>query len=166
MISYGDVNLITYVQFYLCIGRPSCVNLVNIACEGIASVNTKATKISLCTTPVVHYLVKCKNDSSYGVPTTEGYYNKLITAFETLWKEVNFYSFSSSCTSYRSNYIFAQTSNTNGNYTPNINFDGANGVGSVAIEYVKKRIQDKLTVNVYNDSINDHEKLNLNVSLS
>ena len=64
---------------------------MNIACEGIASVNTTPVKISLCTTPMLHYLVKCKNDSSYGVPTIDGYYNKFVTAFENFWGQVNYY---------------------------------------------------------------------------
>ena len=58
-----------------------------------------------------------------------------------------------------------QSSNTNGNYSPSINLDGANGVGSVAIEYVKKRISEKLVINLYNDSINNYEKLNLKASI-
>ncbi|XP_065202453.1 phosphoacetylglucosamine mutase [Planococcus citri] len=121
--------------------RPSSINLVNIACEGIASVNSKPVKIALCTTPILHYLVRCRNDSSYGVPSVDGYYDKLIVAFETFWKDV---------------------SNTNGNYSPYVVFDGANGVGSIAMKNAETRIRDKLRVNLYNDSINDHEKLNVN----
>jgi phosphoacetylglucosamine mutase len=33
------------------------------------------------TTPQLHYVVRCHNDPSYGVPTEEGYYKKLGDAF-------------------------------------------------------------------------------------
>lgn len=38
------------------------------------------------TTPILHFIVRCLNDSSYGTPTEEGYYTKLANAFAKIKK--------------------------------------------------------------------------------
>lgn len=50
--------------------------------------------------------------------------------------------------------------NTNVNYEPIIDFDGANGVGSIAMQEFKSRLGKSLTVNIYNDDITTKGKLN------
>lgn len=49
-------------------------------------------------------------------------------------------------------------------YSPHIHFDGANGVGAITMEYVSKKIGDKIKVDLYNDDIKTPEKLNHCVS--
>lgn len=45
----------------------------------------------LLTTPQLHYIVRCQNDSTYGAPTEVGYYEKVRNALAGL-NFVSFYS--------------------------------------------------------------------------
>jgi hypothetical protein len=38
------------------------------------------------TTPILHFMVRCLNDGTYGTPTEEGYYSKLAAAFAKIKK--------------------------------------------------------------------------------
>ena len=76
-MSYGSLS------FYR---RPSSEALVQIAKEGIISMGGEAEMVGMYATPVIHYLVRCRNDSAYGEPTVKGYFDKLCSAFENLWK--------------------------------------------------------------------------------
>lgn len=121
--------------------RPSSIRLVAIASEGVRSINAQPLKTNLCTTPLLHYLVRCENDPEYGEASERGYYDKLLTAFDSLW-------------------ILANT-NDYGNYVAAVNFDGANGVGVLPLQEASKRqLKDKITVNFYNDQIGVGGKLN------
>ena len=51
------------------------------------SLKTKVSIFQICTTPMLHFYVVCKNTfQEYGVPTEEGYFTKLVTSFEKLFK--------------------------------------------------------------------------------
>lgn len=80
---------------------------------------------------MLHYFVVCKNTShEYGLPTEDGYFNKLASSFEKLFKS------------------HAKTSN----YVPAILFDGANGVGSLKCFQFQRRLKDLLTITVFNSN--------------
>lgn len=70
--------------------RPSCPSLVKSLEDGLSSAgaDVQKTNAGLKTTPQLHYLVRCINTQgtpqSYGVPTEEGYYDKLAKAFTLL----------------------------------------------------------------------------------
>jgi phosphoacetylglucosamine mutase len=71
--------------------RPSGPELVAALVDGLEAApgtRTQYTDEGVLTTPILHYLVRSKNtagtNDAYGVPTPEGYYEKLSTAFKTL----------------------------------------------------------------------------------
>jgi len=68
--------------------RPSCAALVAALEDGLRAMSAATVAAGLVTTPQLHYLVRCLNTEgtpeAYGVPTLEGYYSKLATAYATL----------------------------------------------------------------------------------
>jgi phosphoacetylglucosamine mutase len=71
--------------------RPSGPALVAALIDGLKAApggTTTHTDEGILTTPILHYLVRCKNTQgtadAYGTPTEEGYYEKLSTAFKKL----------------------------------------------------------------------------------
>lgn len=72
--------------------RPSCPALVASFKDGLKACGQGVELIAggLLTTPQLHYLVRAHNDygsaKPFGVPTEEGYYDKLANAFLTLAK--------------------------------------------------------------------------------
>lgn len=68
--------------------RPSCPALVQALRDGLATFATHEIEAGLVTTPQLHYLVRCYNTQGtlddYGVPTVQGYYDKLAKAYKTL----------------------------------------------------------------------------------
>lgn len=69
--------------------RPSCPRLVSALESGLRAFEpTTAIAAGLKTTPQLHYLVRCLNErdspAAYGLPTEEGYYEKLSRAFIAL----------------------------------------------------------------------------------
>ena len=72
--------------------RPSCPSLVKSLEQGMKAWegNCDAIPAGLVTTPQLHYLVRSLNTISssdpFGIPTEEGYYEKLAKAFNTLSK--------------------------------------------------------------------------------
>ena len=72
----------------------------------------KVEDICLVTTPQLQYIVVCLNTKgAYGQPTLAGYYDKLSPAFNKFMSLVP----------------------DKGQYSPNLVFDGANGVGAVSM---------------------------------
>ncbi|KAK8404171.1 hypothetical protein O3P69_000323 [Scylla paramamosain] len=109
--------------------RPSSNSLRDAVLAGVAAAGGEVRDLGVVSTPVLHYMVTCHNDGGeYGEPTIEGYYKKISQAFVTL----------------RSGGA------SNGNYEPVILFDGANGVGALAMEEFTKHLQDSLKVTMYN----------------
>lgn len=68
--------------------RPSCPALVRALEDGLRAMASATVEAGLVTTPQLHYLVRSLNtegsEEAYGVPTVEGYYQKLAKAYATL----------------------------------------------------------------------------------
>ncbi|CAD7083068.1 unnamed protein product [Hermetia illucens] len=103
--------------------------LLKAVADGVIALKGCVKEFGILTTPMLHYLVVCANTRcAYGMPTEEGYYKKLITAFEDL----------------RGDTL------DNGNYKNLLLFDGANGVGARKMLQFLKRMKNSLNVNVFN----------------
>ena len=51
---------------------------------GVESLGVPFQTLGVLTTPQLHYIVRCTNDPAYGVPTEEGYYDKILSAYRSL----------------------------------------------------------------------------------
>ncbi|KAJ1374981.1 hypothetical protein KIN20_038200 [Parelaphostrongylus tenuis] len=90
--------------------RESGPHLMEAARAGAELMGVRYENHGLLTTPQLHYIVRCKNDPSFGEATEMGYYAKITDAFKRLM-ELNGESKQSS-------------------YSPNLILDCANGVGA------------------------------------
>lgn len=103
--------------------------LLKAVCDGVVALKGGVKSFGILTTPMLHYLVVAANTKCvYGKPTEEGYYEKLIGAFQEL----------------------RGTTYTNGHYKNHLVFDGANGVGARKMIQFTKRMNDGLNVQVVN----------------
>ncbi|GAB0092189.1 Phosphoacetylglucosamine mutase [Sergentomyia squamirostris] len=103
--------------------------LLKAVCDGVVALKGCVKEFGILTTPMLHYLVVAANTRcTYGFPTEEGYYKKLITAFQNI----------------------RGTTYTRGNYTNRLYFDGANGVGARKMIQFLKRMDKGLDVVVFN----------------
>lgn len=119
--------------------RPSSPSLSKSLIDGVLALGGKPIDFGIVTTPQLHYFVACRNSHrEYGEPTEEGYYKKLITAFNKI----------------RGNNY------NNGNYTNRIIYDGANGVGAKKVKFLKPALDGSLIIDMYNDEIIGTGKLN------
>ncbi|KHJ89135.1 phosphoglucomutase/phosphomannomutase, alpha/beta/alpha domain I, partial [Oesophagostomum dentatum] len=66
--------------------RESGPHLMNAAKAGAALMGVPFESHGLLTTPQLHYVVRCKNDPSFGEPREIGYYVRLTDAFKELLK--------------------------------------------------------------------------------
>jgi phosphoacetylglucosamine mutase len=71
--------------------RPSGPELIASLVDGLIAApgsTVNYTDEGVLTTPILHYLVRCKNtkgsNDEYGVPTEAGYHDKLSSAFKKL----------------------------------------------------------------------------------
>ena len=67
--------------------RPSGPGLVAALCKALHGfADVQAVDLGVTTTPVLHYVVKARNDKSgkYGEPSVEGYLRKLAEPFKQL----------------------------------------------------------------------------------
>lgn len=65
--------------------RPSGLSLVEALKSGVAALQGDLLDEGIKTTPQCHYLVRCLNTrSEYGVPTEEGYFDKLAKAYKRI----------------------------------------------------------------------------------
>ena len=93
--------------------RPSSSRLAMAVCDGVGVLRpSNLRSVGVVTTPQLHYIVRCQNDPSYGVPSLGGYQDKLMDAFGKL--------LSSGARSPR-------------RYKGTVNVDCACGVGSIAL---------------------------------
>lgn len=123
--------------------RPSSPHLAKSVVDGVLALSGKPIDFGIVTTPQLHYFVKCRNThGAYGLPTEDGYYKKLTSAFKKIRG---------------SNY-------TNGNYTNRVIYDGANGVGAKKVKFLKEPLNGSLIIDMYNDEIIGSGKLNYLVS--
>lgn len=99
--------------------------------NGVLCLKGNIRDFGICTTPMLHYFVVCKNSSlEYGLPTEEGYFNKLVSSFQKLFN----------------------SHKPTANYVPAILFDGANGVGSLKCLQFARRLKEMLTIKVFNSN--------------
>lgn len=108
--------------------RSSSLPLSQAAIAGIKAMNGIVKDIAVVTTPQLHYVVACTNNGTYGVPTVEGYYEKISKAFKTAMG----------------------TKKDNGKYSAKLQLDAANGVGALAIREFQKHLTDVLDIKIYN----------------
>uniref|UniRef100_A0A1B6KB84 Phosphoacetylglucosamine mutase n=1 Tax=Graphocephala atropunctata TaxID=36148 RepID=A0A1B6KB84_9HEMI len=119
--------------------RPSSKSLSEAVTAGVEVLRGVANDYGVVTTPMLHYFVTSHNtDGAYGRPTQEGYCDKLSIAFKALRGE----------------------SITNGHYKPELEFDGANGVGALKMSELLRYLGDCLQVNIHNADIATRGKLN------
>lgn len=111
--------------------RASSSRLALAICDGVGVLRpTHVRSVGVVTTPQLHYIVRCENDPSYGVPTICGYEEKLLEAFGKL--------LSSGARSPR-------------RYKGTVNVDCACGVGSIALSNMEERLSAVgLVVNLVN----------------
>ena len=111
--------------------RRSSDRLHRCALAGIHATGGEVVECGVVTTPLLHYRVCTTNDGgSYGTPSNEGYTSKLLSAFNKLQTE---------CKA------------PIGNYSNQLLFDGANGVGGVQLSAMMSSLRDVLGVTLYND---------------
>ncbi|XP_055376879.1 phosphoacetylglucosamine mutase [Condylostylus longicornis] len=103
--------------------------LLKAVADGVIALKGNVKEFGIITTPMMHYFVVCANTKgSYGIPTEEGYYKKIIGAFESI----------------RGNQL------ENGNYKNRLMFDGANGVGARKMIQFLKRMNGSLNCEIFN----------------
>lgn len=118
--------------------RPSSKPLLQASLAGLGVFNTNVINYNLVTTPMVHFYVYTHNVHKR-VPEEKEYFEHFGNAY----------------LSYQ-NFIASD----NSLYSRDISFDGANGVGSVKIEDLKKIVGSKLNIKVFNGEISTQGKLN------
>ncbi|KAH8255884.1 hypothetical protein KR026_000885 [Drosophila bipectinata] len=133
IIKENNIDVTTSSQVFVGMdNRYHSPRLLKAVADGVIALKGNVKEYGIVTTPMLHYFVVAANTKeAYGKPTEEGYYEKLITAFELL----------------RNGRL------ENGNYKNNIIFDGANGVGARKMLQFLKRMKNSLNVTVINQGI-------------
>ncbi|KPJ03163.1 Phosphoacetylglucosamine mutase [Papilio xuthus] len=119
--------------------RYTSPRLAAAAVHGVIALKGTPKEFGIVTTPILHYCVRCRNDNTYGTPTEEGYYEKIVGAFKNIREKLP----------------------VGGEYTTTLYVDGANGVGGKKLNIIKKSLGDELDLVLYNLGGNGG-KLNLN----
>jgi len=128
--------------------RESSPSLCQAVIDGVESAGGQCSNYGILSTPQLHFFVVCKNTGeAYGKPTEEGYFQKLGQAF----------------------LLFGNGNASNGNYSPIIKFDGANGVGaakmgmlmnSITNPEIMGSVRSCLEAEIVNDGTKDGDVLN------
>ncbi|XP_068625415.1 phosphoacetylglucosamine mutase [Battus philenor] len=119
--------------------RYTSPRLAAAAVHGVIALKGTPKEFGIVTTPILHYCVKCRNDNTYGTPTEEGYYEKIVGAFKSIRQKLP----------------------VSGRYNTTLHVDGANGVGGKKLNIIKKTLDGELDLLLYNLGGNGG-KLNLN----
>lgn len=121
--------------------RESGPALVESLKAALEAVGTKVTDEGVLSTPQLHYLVRCINTQDfepYGVPTEQGYYEKIGSAYKKLMEGLP----------------------SSGQVT----VDCANGVGAIALRNLADFIgTEALDLQIINGLVDDPSKLNFQV---
>uniref|UniRef100_T1IIS7 phosphoacetylglucosamine mutase n=1 Tax=Strigamia maritima TaxID=126957 RepID=T1IIS7_STRMM len=127
-----STNLDMSVTAKIIIGRDtrkSSLVLSQAVIDGVKVMGGEVQDFGLLITPQLHYVTCCTNTSGkYGVPTEEGYYKKLGTAFVGL-RNLN---------------------KKEGDQIPSVRLDCANGVGAQKIKQMLSFLKDKINVEIHN----------------
>lgn len=139
----GAVNLKPFV----CVGRDSrssSPRLALLAHNALGCFDATLLDAGLVTTPQLHYLVLALNtaftQSPYGVPSEEGYSNKLVCAFER---------------------VLALT-RSGGRPAGALHVDCANGVGGRKLTRLRERLAHLIDIRVFNDGLTSYRAGKLN----
>ncbi|XP_039760781.1 phosphoacetylglucosamine mutase [Pararge aegeria] len=119
--------------------RYTSPRLAAAAVHGVIALKGTPKEFGIVTTPILHFCVKCRNDNTYGTPTEEGYYEKIVGAFKNIRQKLPVY----------------------GAYNATLHVDGANGVGGKKLNIIKKSLDGELDLVLSNLGGNGG-KLNLN----
>ncbi|CAB3227680.1 unnamed protein product [Arctia plantaginis] len=119
--------------------RYTSPRLAAAAANGVIALKGTPKEFGIVTTPMLHFCVKCRNDNTYGTPTEEGYYEKIVGAFKKIRQKLTV------C----------------GDYNTTLYIDGANGVGGKKLNIIKKTLDGELDLQLFNIGGNGG-KLNLN----
>ncbi|XP_050535515.1 phosphoacetylglucosamine mutase isoform X2 [Daktulosphaira vitifoliae] len=121
--------------------RNSGERLLKAVILGLKIFKSDYEDFGVITTPMLHYFVRCYNTNGlYGQPNENSYFTKLTNSFKKMRKM---------CSDYK-------------NYSPIIEFDGANGVGALKLKDAMKYLDDSLIINLHNNDVMNSRKLNLN----
>ncbi|KFM77706.1 Phosphoacetylglucosamine mutase, partial [Stegodyphus mimosarum] len=110
--------------------RSSGTKLLEAALDGVRVISGQAKDFGLLTTPQLHFVVVCQNNSLYGKPTVEGYYEKLSNAYNIL--------------------LSSGKEKQSKRYDPELFVDGANGIGALKFKELLNYL-NLLKVHVFND---------------
>ncbi|CAD0205498.1 unnamed protein product [Chrysodeixis includens] len=119
--------------------RYTSPRLAAAAANGVIALKGTPKEFGIVTTPILHFCVKCRNDNTYGTPTEEGYYEKIVGAFKNIRQKLP----------------------VSGDYNTTLYVDGANGVGGKKLNIIKKSLDGELDLKLFNLGGNGG-KLNLN----
>ncbi|XP_073969742.1 phosphoglucomutase 3-like protein nst isoform X2 [Rhodnius prolixus] len=128
--------------------RPSSLRLCEAAINGVSAYGGHPVNYGVLSTPMLHYFVYAHNSTIGGnggsgncaseSQMREAYYNKLANSFKELQKRKE-----------RSD-----------KYLPQIEFDGANGVGALVMKELLPYLGDTIKINFHNCDTSDTTKLN------
>eukprot|EP00040_Diaphanoeca_grandis_P005547 m.33320 g.33320 ORF g.33320 m.33320 type:complete len:535 (-) comp16796_c0_seq1:28-1632(-) len=107
--------------------RPSGEEMLAATKAGVASLQATLHDHGILTTPQLHFIVRCTNDSTYGTPTEEGYHTKLAAAFSKLYDSMQLKE------------------------PIELKVDCANGVGAMHFRKLAGLLEGKLKVDIVND---------------
>ncbi|XP_050548221.1 phosphoacetylglucosamine mutase-like, partial [Daktulosphaira vitifoliae] len=112
--------------------RNSGERLLKAVILGLEIFKSDYEDFGVITTPMLHYFVRCYNTNGlYGQPNENSYFTKLTNSFKKMRKM---------CSDYK-------------NYSPIIEFDGANGVGALKLKDAMKYLDDSLIINLHNNDV-------------
>lgn len=126
--------------------RASGPHLIKALKASLDVLGVEYTDHGLMTTPQLHYVVRCLNTQNtqyyYGVPTEQGYYEKMAAAFKKV--------------------MYGRT------ITGHVTVDCANGVGGPKLRELVKYLPDSkqggVDIRIVNDDVVTPEALNFDVS--
>lgn len=125
------------------IGRDSRISglqLTKSAVDGVESVGSSVQDFGLLTTPQLHYLTRCFNDSAFGQPTEVGYYKKLSTSL------IDHYHSLSTVKTQKMHIIV----------------DAANGIGADKVIKLQEYLLDYVEFELINGEFTKPDLLNVN----
>ena len=140
--------------------RPSGPALVKAFQAGLSAFDgLKGVNLGVQTTPVLHYVVRATNDRSgeSGVPTVDGYYDRMASAFKTLVVSLTNLSAIDLSFACRSSQL-----NHQGNKGPlkPLYVDCANGVGADALSVLSAHISSLIPLHPLNTATTTAGALN------
>ncbi|OLY82610.1 Phosphoacetylglucosamine mutase [Smittium mucronatum] len=145
MITIEDINIDRpSTVLYACDTRPTSESLVTSLEAGLKAIHAKSVNYGVVTTPQLHFFVRCTNTANssvpYGVPSVQGYNDKMANAYKAFLNRVQLDGIGSSP----------------------LKIDCANGVGAPQVKLLLDAIgKDYLPAELYNTDVYVAGKLNV-----